>query len=203
MLSDKFHELDTTRYTTNGINGAFAAGDGLAKIVDDITNGEADTGKGNVNVFMAAMETNMPGIVAHPILGGILEKLETTMDVIGYNYMTSRYLMDAKKYPDRVMVGTETYPKQIAENWDAINRCSAVLGDFTWTGWDYLGEVTPVYPDLMNTGGDIAHRLPSSDFLLQRDCVWPDKEAVYRGSGAAEIRDCAQFRAMVLYRLYI
>lgn len=156
MLSDKFHEMDPTRYTTNGINGAFAAGDGLAKIVDDITEGKADTGKGDVNVFMMAMETNMPGIVAHPIIGGILDKLETTMDIIGYNYMTARYLMDAGKYADRVMVGTETYPKQIAENWDAITRCPAVIGDFTWTGWDYLGEVTPAYPDLMNLGGDIS-----------------------------------------------
>lgn len=49
-LSDKFHELDASRYTTNGINGAFAAGDGLAKIVDDITNGEADTEIGRAHV---------------------------------------------------------------------------------------------------------------------------------------------------------
>ena len=83
MLSDKFHELDHTRYTTNGINGAFAAGDGLAKIVDDITNGEADTGKGEVNVFMAALENHMPQIVAHQIISGILEKLETSMDNLG------------------------------------------------------------------------------------------------------------------------
>ena len=102
MLSDRFHALDATRYTTNGINGAFAAGDNLAKIVDDITDGQADTGKGDVNVFMAAMERDMPGIVSHPILSGILEKLETTMDVIGYNYMTSRYLKDAETYTDRV-----------------------------------------------------------------------------------------------------
>ncbi|MDE6203278.1 MAG: glycoside hydrolase family 2 protein, partial [Lachnospiraceae bacterium] len=37
MLGDKFHQMDATRFTTNGINGAFAAGDGLAKIVEDIT----------------------------------------------------------------------------------------------------------------------------------------------------------------------
>ena len=202
MLSDKFHELDTTRYTTNGINGAFAAGDGLAKIVDDITNGEADTGKGNVNVFMAAMETNMPGIVAHPILGGILEKLETTMDVIGYNYMTSRYLMDAKRYPDRVMVGTETYPKQIAENWDTITRCPAVIGDFTWTGWDYLGEVTAVYPDLMNTGGDISLtgcRRPTSYYreivfgLTKKPCIAvqdPERYGIVRNFGPWCYTDC-------------
>ena len=202
MLSDKFHELDTTRYTTNGINGAFAAGDGLAKIVDDITNGEADTGKGDVNVFMAAMETNMPGIVAHPILGGILEKLETTMDVIGYNYMTSRYLMDAKRYSDRVMVGTETYPKQIAENWDAITRCPAVIGDFTWTGWDYLGEVTAVYPDLMNTGGDISLtgcRRPTSYYreivfgLTKKPCIAvqdPERYGIVRNFGPWCYTDC-------------
>lgn len=202
MLSDKFHELDATRYTTNGINGAFAAGDGLAKIVEDITNGETDTGKGDVNVFMAAMETNMPGIVAHPILGGILEKLETTMDIMGYNYMTSRYLMDADRYPDRVMVGTETYPKQIAENWDAITGCPAVIGDFTWTGWDYLGEVTPVYPDLMNTGGDISltgRRRPTSYYreivfgLTKKPCIAvqaPERYGVPRNFGPWCYTDC-------------
>lgn len=202
MLSDKFHELDATRYTTNGINGAFAAGDGLAKIVEDITNGKVDTGKGDVNVFMAAMETNMPGIVAHPILGGILEKLETTMDIMGYNYMTSRYLMDADRYPDRVMVGTETYPKQIAENWDAITRCPAVIGDFTWTGWDYLGEVTPVYPDLMNTGGDISligNRRPTSYYreivfgLTKKPCIAvqaPERYGVPRNFGPWCYTDC-------------
>ena len=202
MLSDKFHELDATRYTTNGINGAFAAGDGLAKIVEDITNGKADTGKGDVNVFMAAMETNMPGIVAHPILGGILEKLETTMDIMGYNYMTSRYLMDADRYPDRVMVGTETYPKQIAENWDAITKCPAVIGDFTWTGWDYLGEVTPVYPDLMNTGGDISltgSRRPTSYYreivfgLTKKPCIAvqaPERYGVPRNFGPWCYTDC-------------
>ncbi len=202
MLSDKFHELDATRYTTNGINGAFAAGDGLAKIVHDITNGEADTGKGDVNVFMAAMETNMPGIVAHPILGGILEKLETTMDIIGYNYMTSRYLMDAQKYTDRVMVGTETYPKQIAENWDVITKCPAVIGDFTWTGWDYLGEVTPLYPDLMNTGGDISilgNRRPTSYYreivfgLTKKPCIAvqdPMRYGIPRNFGPWCYTDC-------------
>lgn len=202
MLGDKFHELDATRFTTNGINGAFAAGDALAAIVDDITGGKADTQKGDVNVFMAAMETDMPGIVAHPILSGILEKLETTMDIIGYNYMTSRYLMDAEKYADRVMVGTETYPKQIAENWGTILKCPAVIGDFTWTGWDYLGEVSPVYPDLMNPAGDISitgNRRPVSYYrelvygLTKKPCIAVQNPANYgipRNFGPWRYTDC-------------
>lgn len=154
MLGDKFHALDGTRFTTNGVNGAFAAGDGLPRIVYDITGKEV--GRGDVNMFMMALERHMPEIAAHEVIGEILEKLETTLDIVGYNYMTGRYLKDAAAYPDRLMVGTETYPKQIAENWDAITRCPAALGDFTWTGWDYMGEVAPVYPSLMNLGGDIS-----------------------------------------------
>lgn len=155
MLGDKLHELDPGRYVTNGINGAFAAGDGLEKIVLDITGGKQEAGKGDVNMFMGALENHMPQIAAHDVVGDILHKLETTMDVIGYNYMTSRYLMDAKRYPDRLMIGSETYPKQIAENWDAITRCPAALGDFTWTGYDYMGEVRGNM-ELFNVGGDVS-----------------------------------------------
>ena len=153
MLGEKFHQLDPTRYTTNGINGAFAAGDGITQIVKDLTGKEP--GKGDVNVFMGMMATQMPAITRHPVVGGILERLETTMDVLGYNYMTARYLSDTEQYPDRLMVGSETYPKQIAENWAAILQSPAVLGDFTWTGWDYLGEVMPPFPNLVSPAGDL------------------------------------------------
>ena len=153
MLGEKFHQLDPTRYTTNGINGAFAAGDGITQIVKDLTGQEP--GKGDVNVFMGMMATQMPAITKHKVVGDILERLETTMDVLGYNYMTARYLSDTENNPDRLMVGSETYPKQIAENWGAILQSSAVLGDFTWTGWDYLGEVMPPCPNLMSPAGDL------------------------------------------------
>lgn len=202
MLSDKFHKEDPTRFTTNGINGAFAAGDGLEQIVYDLTDGQVAIGEGDVNVFMGVMEKDMPGIVAHSIIGGILDKLETTMDVIGYNYMTSRYLKDAAKYADRVMVGTETYPKQIAENWDAITQCPAAIGDFTWTGWDYLGEVSPVFPDLMNTGGDVSvlgNRRPTSYYreivfgLTKKPCIAvqePSHYGIPRNFGPWCYTDC-------------
>lgn len=153
-IGEKFRALDPTRFTTNGINGAFAAGDGLQRIVRDITGQEV--GKGDVNAFMGAMEIHMDEITVHEVLSGLLEKLEPTVDVLGYNYMTARYLRDAAAYPDRVMVGTETYPKEIARNWAAILACPAVIGDFTWTGWDYLGEVPPVFPSLVSTGGDLS-----------------------------------------------
>lgn len=156
MLSEYFHQLDATRFTTNGINGAFAAGDGLMKIVDDITGGTADTQSGDVNVFMGMMETSMPQIVQHEVISLILEQLDSTMDILGYNYMTSRYLPDSKRYPSRVMVGSETYPKQIAQNWKTILSVDAAIGDFTWTAWDYMGEVGRPYPQLVSESGDLS-----------------------------------------------
>lgn len=200
MLGDKFRELDNTRYTTNGVNGAFAAGDGLQKIVYDITGKEV--GRGDVNMFMMALENHMPDIAAHDVIGNILEKLETTVDILGYNYMTVRYLKDVQRYPDRLMVGTETYPKQIAENWDAITRCPAALGDFTWTGWDYMGEVAPVYPSLMNSAGDISligNRRPVSFYreivfgLKKGPCIAvqnPENYGIPRNFGPWCYTDC-------------
>ena len=61
-------------------------------------------------------------------------------DIAGYNYMTARYEMDGKEHPDRVIVGSETNPPDIADNWEYVKRLSYVIGDFTWTGWDYIGE---------------------------------------------------------------
>lgn len=62
------------------------------------------------------------------------------VDVAGYNYAAGRYRSDGKRHPDRVIVGTETMPGDIARNWDLVRTLPHVIGDFMWTGFDYLGE---------------------------------------------------------------
>ncbi len=137
-ISSLFHKLDESRYTTAGINGGFAASDHIGEIMDDLKKG----GKigGNVNDFMAAMDGNMDEIVCHKALTGVLEKATASLDIAGYNYMTARYEIDGVNYPNRVIVGSETYPPEIARNWCEVKRLKHVIGDFTWTGWDYIGE---------------------------------------------------------------
>ena len=49
--------------------------------------------------------------------------------------------MDRELHPHRVIVGSETHPPTIAANWQLVREHPHVIGDFTWTGWDYLGEV--------------------------------------------------------------
>lgn len=62
------------------------------------------------------------------------------IDVGGYNYVLQEYENDHKKYPDRIMMGTESVPYQAFENWSQVEKHSWVIGDFVWTGMDYLGE---------------------------------------------------------------
>ncbi len=63
------------------------------------------------------------------------------LDVAGYNYGILRYKKDVKKYPDRVILGTETFCKDAVKFMDLAKKYPAVIGDFVWAGMDYLGEV--------------------------------------------------------------
>lgn len=62
------------------------------------------------------------------------------LDVCGYNYTKDHYESDHQLHPLRVMMGTESFPVQVAENWELVNKLSYVIGDFVWTGIDYIGE---------------------------------------------------------------
>lgn len=141
-LSSKIKELDDTRFTLASINGVFAAGDQIDRIVADVVSDLSKAGKidGNVNDFMTLMDGHMDEIVVHNAITERLERACAGVDIAGYNYMTARYEMDGEKYPNRVIVGSETYPPEIARNWNLVEKLDHVIGDFTWTGWDYIGE---------------------------------------------------------------
>lgn len=62
------------------------------------------------------------------------------LDICGYNYGSGRYKLEKTQHPERVVVGSETFPGDIAKNWRMVKRLPYLVGDFMWTGWDYLGE---------------------------------------------------------------
>lgn len=62
------------------------------------------------------------------------------LDVGGYNYEWKQYEGDHVGFPNRIMMGTESFPNEAFDNWEAVNKLSYVIGDFVWTGMDYLGE---------------------------------------------------------------
>jgi beta-galactosidase len=63
-----------------------------------------------------------------------------SLDVGGYNYATQYYEADHKKFPERIMVATEYFPPKALENWNYVEKHPYVIGMFSWSAIDYLGE---------------------------------------------------------------
>lgn len=70
----------------------------------------------------------------------ITEPFTNGLDVVGYNYMEDLYENSHKLYPHRVILGSENFANEIGFRWPLVEKLPYVIGDFTWTAWDYIGE---------------------------------------------------------------
>ncbi len=61
-------------------------------------------------------------------------------DICGYNYAFPRYEHDLNLFPGRVIWGSETHAIRFYDSWQTVLRLPGVIGDFTWTAYDNLGE---------------------------------------------------------------
>lgn len=94
--------------------------------------------------------------------------------------MSGRYELEHELHPGKMVLGTETYPADIENLWEKVTKYPHVIGDFTWTGYDYIGEAgvgifhydgkenfTSIYPERLGYIGDIdliGNRRPISYF---------------------------------------
>lgn len=150
MLCNKFRALDATRYTTNALNGLMAAGYRLREIMVDVAQkfpaqpnkaGGNGAGSNALNSFMSLMAGEKGDYFAtHPQLTQALSGCEDSCDVIGLNYLTGRHVLEHELHPQKAVLGTETYPADIVRLWKIVTEHPHVIGDFTWAGYDYLGE---------------------------------------------------------------
>lgn len=92
------------------------------------------------NQMMIQMKEMQNQVVTQEVAKVLSEDAYEKLDIAGYNYATARYEMDAKDYPNRVSVGSETLPQKIYTNWQKVKKLPYIIGDFMWTGWDYIGE---------------------------------------------------------------
>jgi beta-galactosidase len=150
-LAGAIRAMDDTRFVTNCLQPFLACKDdilagfmpgGVTTSGDqsggsDGSDGSDDMG---VNTMITAFEEILPRLLQQEVIGTKLAESSSALDVVGYNYTDSRYEMDHDLFPNRVMVGSETHPPRIDELWRLVRDHDHVIGDFTWTGWDYLGE---------------------------------------------------------------
>jgi beta-galactosidase len=175
-LAEKVRSLDDTRYVTYGINGFVS----VLPEVGEMLKQQGKGGTGNINTLFQSDFVNE--INASDLVTRKTAESQAVLDVAGMNYGDGRYVMDRALFPNRIIVGTETFPTRIDANWKLVKENSHVIGDFTWTGWDYLGEAglgrvdypdenykptgsAGPYPWLVGWSGDIditGHRRPPS-----------------------------------------
>jgi len=65
-----------------------------------------------------------------------------TLDIVGYSYQSAQYEADHQRLPDRIMFSSEIDPLNSFRNWMRAIDHDFVLGNFEWTAWDFMGEVS-------------------------------------------------------------
>ena len=167
-MTNYLHSLDSTRPVTCGINifFNFLSSIGLGDYSDD----KAEKSAENAEKFAAEQAKKAaaakPEKKKKPVgsefyntlaclVGDYFMKCGATlypcdlktrdayanMDIAGYNYGIFRYKHDLKKYPNRLILGSETFCKDAYSFWEIAKKNKRIIGDFVWAGWDYIGEV--------------------------------------------------------------
>ncbi len=145
----------------------------LSKIVRDIDDSRAVTGA----------------------LAGVVMSNETAypeaVDVVGYNYTESRYADDHKRYPQRVIYGSEN--RHDLNAWKAVRDNEHIFGQFLWTGIDYLGESGP-WPARGSSAGllDLAGNIKPLGHY--RAALWAEQPVCYIGTYPAARPNSRRYR---------
>ena len=195
-LIGRLHELDNSRPVTAGINLMII---GLTRMGQNIfaqsnsAAGPSGVTSEEYNNMMVASSEGMMNAVLMPMVDEASSPVLDALDIAGYNYASKRYEIEGMAHPNRVIVGSETFPYALAENWTLAEKLPYLIGDFMWTAWDYIGEIglgawyysddpnfaTKSYPWKLNGGGaiDLIGNPTSEAFLAK--AIWQKDNKPY------------------------
>lgn len=146
LIAQRIHDTDPHRYVTNAINPMIALTtpalvSKMAAMMpaQDDHGQQSDPPADGFNDQLSA-EDRMTASMLLPQVGDLIEGTAGALDIVGYNYADVRYEQDHERHPNRIFVGSETYPTRIGDLWRKVLDHPYLIGDFTWTAWDYLGE---------------------------------------------------------------
>ena len=160
-LTEFLHGLDDSRPVTCGVNifFNFLSSIGFGVYSDDKAKKEAEKAEkakaagekaGKKKAVGSQFFNNMAGLLGDEFMkrGATLPPCDwktkgafANMDIAGYNYGIYRYKHDLKKYPDRLILGSETFCNDAYKFRELAKKEPRLVGDFVWAGMDYLGEV--------------------------------------------------------------
>lgn len=92
--------------------------------------------------MLTAIDRLMPAALVTGIIDRQTNAVFDEVDVAGLNYCRQGPEWFHRRHPERVFCVSETYPQEIADTWPDIRHLPYLIGDFVWTGWDYIGEAS-------------------------------------------------------------
>jgi beta-galactosidase len=99
--------------------------------------------------YVKTLDNTRPVTAAVNGLGPDKDPYFATLDISGYNYsfggdhgQTSIFEKDHERVPERISYCAESYPLEAFGAWMEVVKYPYVIGDFVWTGFDYLGEAS-------------------------------------------------------------
>lgn len=159
-MTDFLHGLDDSRPVTCGVNifFNFLSSIGFGVYSDEKTKKEAEKaekakakGKAVKKKSVGSKFFNdLAGLLGDEFMkrGATLHGCDVktrdafaNMDIAGYNYGIYRYKYDLKKYPQRLILSSETFCNDAYRFRELAKAEPRLVGDFVWAGMDYLGEV--------------------------------------------------------------
>ena len=160
-MTDFLHGLDDSRPVTCGVNifFNFLSSIGFGVYSDEKAKKEAERAektkqRGEKAAKKKAVGSqffnNLAGLLGDEFMkrGATLHGCDVktrdafaNMDIAGYNYGIYRYKHDLKKYPQRLILGSETFCNDAYKFRELAKQEPRLVGDFVWAGMDYLGEV--------------------------------------------------------------
>lgn len=96
-----------------------------------------------LNDYIRQLDPSRPVTAAHASWGqgwSVFDSLMAQFDIVGYNYYMHEAENDHERVPNRMIIQTESYPREAFRNWAMVDKHEYIFGDFVWTGMDYLGE---------------------------------------------------------------
>ncbi len=99
--------------------------------------------------YIRNLDPTRPVTAAVNGLGPDKDPYFAELDISGYNYSAggdhgekSIFEKDHERIPVRIMYCSESYPLEAFGAWEDVIKYPYVIGDFVWTGFDYLGEAS-------------------------------------------------------------
>jgi beta-galactosidase len=90
-----------------------------------------------------SLDTSRPVTEAFPTStsGEYPDAVISNLDIVGYNYnLATHHEDDHRRLPSRIMMTTESFPREAFKEWALAKDNPYVVGEFVWTAMDYLGE---------------------------------------------------------------